>query len=44
LVSIAHRPTLAALHSTIWTLEPAAEGSAARYRLGTTDTHLKQGG
>jgi putative ATP-binding cassette transporter len=33
LVSIAHRPTLAALHSTIWTLEPTAEGSTGRYTL-----------
>lgn len=33
LVSIAHRPTLAALHNQSWTLVPAAEGSAARYTL-----------
>ena len=33
LVSIAHRPTVAAFHNKTWLLEPLAEGSAARYEL-----------
>ncbi|MDZ4145275.1 MAG: ABC transporter ATP-binding protein/permease [Burkholderiales bacterium] len=33
LVSIAHRPGVAAFHTTRWELEPLPEGSAARYRL-----------
>ena len=36
LVSIAHRPGVAAFHNRVWTLVPQAEGgSAARYRLKT---------
>lgn len=33
LVSIAHRPAVAAFHTTRWELEPLPEGSTARYRL-----------
>ena len=44
LISIAHRPNLAQWHPQTWTLEPAAQGSAGRYRLGTTDTHGQPGG
>lgn len=33
LVSIAHRPGVAAFHTTRWELEPLPEGSTARYRL-----------
>ncbi|MEY4755922.1 MAG: hypothetical protein RJA34_820 [Pseudomonadota bacterium] len=33
LVSIAHRPSVAAFHDQRWTLEPEPEGSAARYRV-----------
>ncbi len=33
LVSIAHRPSVAAFHNKTWLLEPLAEGSASRYEL-----------
>jgi vitamin B12/bleomycin/antimicrobial peptide transport system ATP-binding/permease protein len=33
LVSIAHRPSVAAFHASSWTLEPQAAGAAARYRI-----------
>ena len=33
LVSIAHRPSVAAFHDQRWTLEPEPEGSLARYRV-----------
>jgi len=35
LVSIAHRPTVAALHTRRWTLAAQPEGAGARYRLET---------
>ncbi len=35
LVSIAHRPALAAFHGTRWQIEPAAPGAPAGYRLTT---------
>ncbi|WP_394789223.1 ABC transporter ATP-binding protein/permease, partial [Rhodoferax sp.] len=38
IVSIAHRPSVAALHQTHWTLEPQAEGAAARYQIKETKT------
>ena len=33
LVSIAHRPTVAAFHDRLWTLKPQPEGGGALYRL-----------
>jgi putative ATP-binding cassette transporter len=36
LISIAHRPSVAAFHNRRWTLEPQAEGSPARYRVDST--------
>ena len=35
LLSIAHRPSVAAFHAQRWQLEPAAPDGAARYRLST---------
>jgi putative ATP-binding cassette transporter len=37
LVSIAHRPSVAAFHAQTWTLEPAPDGAPARYRVRVTE-------
>ncbi|SDP92145.1 putative ATP-binding cassette transporter [Rhodoferax sp. OV413] len=36
IISIAHRPNVAALHQTRWTLEPQAADAAARYQIKET--------
>ena len=36
LVSIAHRPTVAAFHGTLWELEKLPEGAPALYRVRET--------
>jgi putative ATP-binding cassette transporter len=38
MVSIAHRPTVAAFHDKQWTLVPQADGSTALYAL--KESHL----
>jgi len=43
MVSIAHRPGVAAFHNRRWTLVPQPDGSAARYSL-SPDTTLATGG
>ena len=43
LVSIAHRPSVAAFHGTLWELEKLPEGAPALYRVReTTDSRLTQ--
>ena len=36
LISIAHRPSVAAFHNRRWTLEPQTEGSQARFKITST--------
>ena len=46
LVSIAHRPNVAAFHNRLWELEKTPEGSGARYGLVArqlVETPLKTG-
>ena len=38
LISIAHRPSVAAFHAQRWTLEKQAAGSAALYTVATVAT------
>ena len=42
LVSIAHRPSVAAFHTQTWTLEPQPEGAPARYRVRVTEAADRQ--
>ncbi len=44
LVSIAHRPAVAAFHNRQWTLEKLPEGAAALYQLRETATDQRAGG